>query len=83
MTHDEMREHIRVIPPGKVRTHSDIYGDACAVVGRVQNDKPEAWHRVVYTNGTVKNELQRRMLENEGVKFNQNGKIDDFDSFRI
>lgn len=69
MTTDEIRAEMARIPEGKVLTFSQITSEACAVVGRVQNEEPEGWHRVVYKNGRVRNKLQRRMLKREGVEF--------------
>ena len=69
MTADEIRAAIARIEIGEVMTHSQITLEACAIVGRVQNEKPIGWHRVVYKDGRVKNEMQRQMLTSEGVEF--------------
>ena len=69
MTEDEMRAEIAGISEGNVLTYSDISPEACAVVGRVQNERSAGWHRVVYKNGRLRNELQRQMLKDEGVEF--------------
>ena len=76
MKHEEIRAAIRQISPGSVRTYSDITPDACAVVGRVQNQEPDGWHRVVYGDGTVKTERQRMLLMKDGVKFTADGRVD-------
>lgn len=69
MREEEIRAAIGRIAPGNVLTHSQITSEACSVVGRVQNRKPEGWHRVVYKDGRLKNALQRELLEKEGVRF--------------
>ena len=69
MTEDEIRAVIASIDHGRVLTHSQITPEACAIVGRVQNEEPDGWHRVVYKDGRVKNELQRQMLTSEGIEF--------------
>lgn len=76
MKHEEIRAAIRQISLGWVRTYSDITPHACAVVGRVQNQEPDGWHRVVYGDGAVKNERQRVLLLKEGVKFTGEGRVD-------
>ena len=76
MTHEEIRAEILRIRPGRVRTYSDITPGACAVVGRVQNQEPEGWHRVVYGDGTVKTERQRLLLLKDGVQFAEDGRVD-------
>ena len=75
MTKDEVRAAIARIPPGTVRVYSEITPEACALVGRVQNEESEGWHRVVYKNGRVKNGIQRDMLAEEGVEFDRPWKV--------
>lgn len=69
MTMDEIRVEVARISKGEVRVYSDISPEACALVGRVQNEESAGWHRVVYKNGRVKNGTQRQMLMEEGVEF--------------
>ena len=76
MTADEIRAEIARIPKGKVATFSQITLEACAVVGRIQNEEPQGWHRVVYKNGRVRNDLQRQMLKGEGVEFVTHWRVD-------
>lgn len=69
MTADEIRARMASITCGDVLTYSEITPEACAIVGRVQNEEPKGWHRVVYKNGRVKNGRQRAMLKKEGRAF--------------
>ena len=53
---------IRAIPPGKVMT----YGDVAAYAGRLINAKGEISRR---TPDGISEEMQRDLLESEGVEF--------------
>ena len=75
MTHDEIRAAIAVIPEGEVRTYSDITPEACAQVGKVQNQEPTGWHRVVFKKGELKNNRQLELLKAEGVLFDEKGRV--------
>ena len=71
-------ERVRAIPKGFVRTYADIDRRAPRMVGRVLATTREElpWHRVVRSDGTVpKGELQRRLLQREGVPF-RGGRVD-------
>ncbi|MCA9386882.1 MGMT family protein [Candidatus Dojkabacteria bacterium] len=86
----EVFEYIKNVPPGSVVTYKQV-AIACGLntprlVGKIlhRNENPEIYpcHRVVRANGTVASGYafggpgkQQKMLENEGVKF-ENGKID-------
>lgn len=63
------RTRIRSIPRGEVKTYSQITPSACAGVGAVQRNEPDGWHRVVYKDGRMKYPEQRRLLECEGIEF--------------
>ena len=77
VTHDDIEEMIGQIPRGMVVTFANIDSPARAQVGKVQNyRKPAGWHRVVFSDGRVKSEEQRRLLEAEGVRFTIDGKVD-------
>ena len=70
---DTVRERIRAIPPGFVRTYGDLSPGAPRFTGAVlseTHDRELPWHRVVRADGTLaKGEPQRRLLEAEGVPF--------------
>ena len=46
MTHEEIRDEMRWIPRGKVKTYSAITPSACAQVGKVQNEELAGEHLV-------------------------------------
>jgi len=62
-------ERVRAIPPGFVRTYSDIDPGAPRLVGRVlatTHDLP--WHRVVRADGTIpQGQPQRELLLAEAI----------------
>jgi methylated-DNA-protein-cysteine methyltransferase related protein len=63
-------EEIRSIPPGFVRTYSDIDPAAPRLVGRVLATTTEdlPWHRVVRADGrAAMGARQLELLRNEGV----------------
>ncbi|MFH1417510.1 MAG: MGMT family protein [Planctomycetota bacterium] len=82
---------VRRIPPGFVCTYGRVADAAdmprCArMVGRILRDSPLSagvpWHRVISASGRISERggpgghEQRRLLENEGVVFDANGKVD-------
>ena len=82
---------VRHIPKGKVSTYGRIARLAGAPgharqVGYTLHDLPSdstvPWHRVVNAKGAVSprasghEDLQRRLLEAEGVRFRPNGTVD-------
>lgn len=83
-------EAIGKIPKGKVATYGQISrlvgGCSARVVGyamaRISEDMKLPWHRVVNSKGRVSlkendgGDIQREMLESEGVLFDETGKID-------
>ncbi len=85
------RAIIRRIPPGMVTTYGIIAGYAgnsngARQVARILHSSSKKyglpWHRVVNRNGhvsersTMEHIVQRQLLEEEGVSFGDNGKID-------
>ena len=77
ITREEIQAAISRIPRGSIVTFAEIDSSARAQVGRVQNNlKPQGWHRVVFSDGRVKNGQQRRLLEAEGIAFTAEGKVD-------
>jgi alkylated DNA nucleotide flippase Atl1 len=64
---------VRAIPPGFVRTYGDLSPGAPRFAGTVLATVHEPgipWHRVVRADGSLaKGELQRRLLEAEGIPF--------------
>ena len=82
---------VRQIPPGKVMTYGQIAivlgeGYTPRTVGYVMNGADTErvpWQRVINSQGacstgrmTVPINLQQKMLEDEGVKFNEKGRCD-------
>jgi methylated-DNA-protein-cysteine methyltransferase related protein len=82
---------VRQIPTGKVSTYGDIAslaGDCTArMVGYAMAAADAAgdvpWHRVINAQGKISprgggggEELQRARLEDEGISFNNDGKVD-------
>ena len=80
---------VRQIPPGKVATYgqvAEIVGDCTArMVGYAMAAAPDdvPWQRVINAQGKVSpradnwgSEVQRQRLEEEGVAFNTEGKVD-------
>ena len=63
----------RAIPPGFVRTYGDLSPGAPRFAGTVLariHDPGIPWHRVVRADGSLaKGDLQRRLLEAEGIPF--------------
>ena len=81
---------VRAIPPGYVRTYGDVSPGAPRLAGRVLSTtsaEEAPWHRVVRADGSLaKGELQRQLLEREGVPFHGDRvvlaqvRLDDFDA---
>jgi len=79
---------VRRIPPGRVAT----YGQIARIAGRVGarqvgyalhalNDESVPWHRVINARGAISlggeaGEVQRAMLEGEGVVIDPRGRVD-------
>jgi alkylated DNA nucleotide flippase Atl1 len=64
---------VRSVPPGRVTTYGDLWPGAPRAAGAVLagNDDPALpWQRIVRADGSLpKGEMQRRLLEAEGVPF--------------
>ncbi len=74
---EEILARIRAIPEGFVRTYADIDPRAPRLVGQVLQgtDADVPWHRVVRSDGSLAlGELQRRLLDDEGVPM-RDGKV--------
>lgn len=85
-------EVVRRIPPGRVATYGQVATVAglprhARHVGFALRNLPDGstvpWHRVLGANGRVSlraypgpDELQRRLLEDEGVEFSARGRVD-------
>lgn len=91
-TYERVYAVVRQIPPGKVSTYgriaaivgnctSRMVGYAMAALPADYDDVP--WQRVINAQGKVSprarsesTALQRKLLDDEGVHFNQAGKVD-------
>jgi methylated-DNA-protein-cysteine methyltransferase-like protein len=89
---DRIHEVVRRIPPGKVATYGQIarllgQPRAARTVGWALRATPEGsdlpWQRVINARGTVSfaagspgAELQRALLEEEGIAFDEQGRVD-------
>ena len=77
---EQVLERARAIPPGFVRTYGDLAPGAPRFAGAVLfdcDDPAVPWHRVVRADGTLaKGERQRRLLEEEGVPFRDERRVD-------
>lgn len=89
---EQVYELVRQVPPGRVVSYGTIARllgrpRAARTVGWALNSLPEGhdvpWHRVVNSRGRISlgghgqgGELQRAMLEAEGVEFDKQGQID-------
>jgi methylated-DNA-protein-cysteine methyltransferase related protein len=81
---------VRRIPPGRVMTYGQIAellgeGYTPRTVGFVMHASPDGtpWHRVLNAQGAIStgrialpHDKQQRMLEQEGVVFDKNGRCD-------
>jgi methylated-DNA-protein-cysteine methyltransferase-like protein len=69
----ELLERIRLVPEGHVTTYGDLSPGAPRFAGQVLSacDDPSVpWQRVVRADGSLaKGDVQRRLLEAEGVPF--------------
>jgi methylated-DNA-protein-cysteine methyltransferase-like protein len=81
-------EVVRAVPPGTVATYGDvatIVGGGCdaQIVGFALNaipktaDDPVPWQRIINAQGGIstKGLLQRKLLEDEGIVFEANGRL--------
>ncbi|MBN2460078.1 MAG: MGMT family protein [Candidatus Cloacimonetes bacterium] len=90
-TYELIWETVKLIPPGKVATYGQIAREAglpmqARLVGYALHSLPEdhniPWHRVINARGTISlksdggKSLQQSMLEAEGVRFDENGRLD-------
>ncbi len=77
----------KVATYGQIADLSGLYGKARLVgyaLFRVQIEDDIPWHRVINAQGEISYSLQRQggdylqkvLLEEEGIEFNKNGKID-------
>lgn len=88
---DQVYKLVRQIPPGQVSSYGAIarmLGNprAARTVGWALHSLPEGsdvpWHRVINGQGRIAldryggGDLQRAMLESEGVEFNERGFVD-------
>ncbi|MBI2969158.1 MAG: MGMT family protein [Gammaproteobacteria bacterium] len=79
------------VPPGKVATYGQIAklvgGCSARQVGyalaALQDDSGVPWQRIINSEGRISfrsagenHDVQRRLLEREGVQFNREGRID-------
>lgn len=82
-------EVVKAVPSGNVSTYGDIAamvggGIDAWTIGQALNQVPKdqeqevPWQRIVNAQGGIstKGLLQRKLLEDEGVAFNEQGKID-------
>lgn len=87
---EEVYALVRQIPPGKLATYGQLAflcgrPRAARIVGAAMLNAPEGLpcHRVIYRDGTLccdqafgGKEIQRRMLEAEGIAFLPDGRAD-------
>lgn len=89
---EQVRRVVRLIPAGQVATYGQIARilgapRAARTVGWALHDLPQGsdvpWQRVVNARGSISLEsrgmggaIQRALLEEEGVRFNPEGRID-------
>jgi len=78
---------VRHVPAGRVTTYGQL-GAMCGIrdsrtVGEAMNASPRdvPWQRVINSRGTISirgatGERQRKLLEAEGVEFDENGQVD-------
>ena len=87
--HGRVYELVRRIPPGRVATYGQIaeFAGRCTprMVGYAMASVPHGsdvpWHRVINSRGEISlrgegHDLQRAMLEAEGVVFDPDGRVD-------
>lgn len=83
-------EVIRAIPKGQVLSYGEVgrragFGNGARMVARILHSSAEKrglpWHRVINSQGKISLtgdacELQRALLESEGIEFGPDDKID-------
>jgi methylated-DNA-protein-cysteine methyltransferase related protein len=89
-TYQRIYDTVKQIPQGKVATYGQIaelagYPRQARMVGYALHSTPAEidipWHRVINSQGEISlrgsgaGELQKVLLENEGIKFTSSGKI--------
>ena len=89
--YDQVYALVCMIPAGRVATYGQIasYIDRCTprmvgyAMAAIPPGKEIPWHRVINSQGMIsvrangeRDVLQRLLLEEEGVSFNKNGKVD-------
>jgi alkylated DNA nucleotide flippase Atl1 len=71
---EKVLQRVRAVPRGHVTTYGDLWPGAPRAAGAVLAGNPDPtlpWQRIVRADGSVpKGEMQRRLLEAEGVPFN-------------
>ncbi|MDR3576560.1 MAG: MGMT family protein [Anaerolineaceae bacterium] len=90
-TYSRIYAFIRQIPPGKVVTYGQVAnligGCTARMVGYALSALPEGsdvpWHRVINSQGKISphgagfgSALQKSLLEDEGIRFDLQGRID-------
>lgn len=69
----EILRRVRLVPEGSVTTYGDLSPEAPRFAGSVLaacHDPGVPWQRVVRADGSLpKGDVQRRLLEDEGVSF--------------
>lgn len=89
-THQRIYDVVRRIPRGRVATYGQVaaiagLGRSARLVGYALHNAPAGlpWHRVINAQGTISaradsdwGELQRNLLEAEGVEFDLRGRVD-------
>ncbi len=90
-TFEKIYKIVERIPTGKVATYGQIAalagnpGAARTVgwaLGSLRDGRKVPWHRVVNSRGSssfpddAKRKLQQALLEQEGIVFNRNGRVD-------
>jgi methylated-DNA-protein-cysteine methyltransferase-like protein len=90
MNYNIIYEIVRQIPRGRVATYGQLatlagWGRRARLVGHAMRNAPDGipWHRVINAQGEVSrraagdsHELQRLLLENEGVEFDLYDRVD-------
>ena len=84
--YERIYETVRGIPPGRISTYGrigDIVGCPARVVGYAlhhlrHGDRGVPWQRVINARGGISTHgpEQRRLLEAEGVSFDDQGRVD-------
>jgi len=89
--HESIYRIVRLIPAGRVATYGQVaaFAGTCTprMVGYAMASIPSGsdvpWHRVINSRGTISlrsgsdgHDVQRGMLESEGVVFDERGRIE-------